>query len=423
MRDEDDGVAPPLPDGRQGRDSVDDRADGRDGGAGEDPVAPPPPPPPPAAPPPPLGGWGDDAPAGRDRPDGVRAPQGRRPPMGSGRPVGPRPPEGLRPMTLADVLDGTFRLIKDHWRAYLLAVGGVLVPLSLLSNILIAAVAPEFIAPDVATLFDPEQLEAGEPLFDSELVIAGLVAGAVGFLFTTPISWSVATTVAGAGVRGETAEPGPAIRTGLRRWPSVLAVIVLQALAYLAAAVVVGLLTASAVATVGGAGGLVVLPLLLLWIVFVAWLYTRWALSVPVAVLEQAGPLRALRRSWSLTNTRFWWLLGTLVLTLVMATIVGSIASTPLQLVALAPGLSTFLAALVVSLGSVVSGLVSTPVTVNALTLLYTDRRVRREGVDLVPGGFAGDGSPGRPGGTTGRGRPSTGADDPAGGDGPPPSW
>ena len=294
----------------------------------------------------------------------------------------------LRPMTLADVLDGMFRLIKDHWRTFLLAVGGVLVPLSLASNVVLAGVAPELIVPDIEALLDPQQIEAGGPLPGVEFIVAVVAVAAIALFFTTPISWAVCTQVAGAAIDGRSIAPGTAVKQGLRRWPALLGVFVVQGLAYLALAAVIGVVTLAFVQAVGEIGALILLPLLLAWFVLCVWLYTRWALAVPVTVLERAGPLRSLGRSWRLTAGRFWWLLGTLILVQIIAGIVGAIAGTPFQLVSLTPGIGTFFAALVVSLGSVVTGLITTPVTVNALALLYTDRRVRAEGADLIPGGY-----------------------------------
>lgn len=339
-------------------------------------------PPPPAVPPP---AWRDgrtqrDGPAWRDGGSGEDtwgAPgYGRRPDDPSGR---------YRAMTLADVLDGMFRLIKDHWRTFLLAVGAVLVPLSLLTNIVLAALAPELIVPDFAALFDPEAMAAGEPPFGTGVLVALAAVSALSFLLVTPISWSVCAVVAEEAVAGRDVDAGGAVGKGLRRFPAVLGVFLLQALAVIALVAIVAAGTFVAVQAVGNVGALVVLPLLLVWLVAAVWLYVRWSLAVPVAVIEQAGPVQSLRRSWRLTGRRFWWLLGTLLLVTIVATVVGSIAATPFQMLSLASGSATFVAAVLVSLGSVVSGLITTPVTVNALTLLYTDRRVRQEGADLLP--------------------------------------
>lgn len=333
--------------------------------------------------PPPPGGSNGPGTPGWGRGANWGDPQSTEPDYGSPK----RDPYGnVRAMTVADVLDGMFRLIKDHWRTFLLAVGGVLVPLSLLSNILLAAIAPDLIVPDFQAMFDPEQIASGEALFGAEVFVALGAVSALGFFITTPVTWAVCTRVAGEAIAGRAVSPGDSVRQGLRRYPSVLAIFLLQALAFVLLIAVVAMVTFLAVQVVGDLGALILLPLLLGLVVVVAWLYTRWSLAVPVAVIENAKPVRSLRRSWRLTSRRFWWLFGTLLLVQIIATVVGSIASTPFQLGSLAAQSAAFLAAIIVSLGAVVSGLITTPVTVNALALLYTDRRVRAEGADLLAG-------------------------------------
>lgn len=290
----------------------------------------------------------------------------------------------LRPLTLADVLDGIFRLLKDHWRAFLLAVGGVLVPLTLASSLILAAVAPNLLTPDFQALFDPEQLDAAGPLFDSGEVVGLLVSMALALFVTFPLTYAVCAKVAGDAVTTTSSDPAEAVRHGLRRWPAVLGLIVLQVVALLLALVAIGILIALTVATIGGVvGAIVAIPLIFGLITVGAWLLTRWSLAIPVAVIENSGAVTALRRSWGLTRTRFWWLFGTLLLVQIIGVIVSGIAQVPFQLAIFVPG-SAFLRTLIVSFGSVIGGLLSTPITVNALVLLYSDRRVRVEGVDLL---------------------------------------
>jgi Membrane domain of glycerophosphoryl diester phosphodiesterase len=348
-------------------------------------------------PPPPPGSWGDDG-ASETPPSYRSGPATGGDPGGPGhRTPGYRGPgnhgpgyraPGYRAMTLADVLDGMFSLIKDHWRTFLLAVGGVLVPLSLLSNIVLAAIAPELIVPDFEAILDPEAAAAGQMPFDPQVFIALGVVSLLSFLITTPFTWAVCTRVAGDAVAGGHPGAGEAVRGGLRRYPAVLGIFLVMTVFFVLLMAVVGLATALAVMAVGDVGALVLIPLLLGFVVVSVWLYIRWALAIPVAVIERVGPLRSLRRSWTLTRTRFWWLLGTLLLVQIVAVLVGGIASAPFQALSLGLQSATFAAAVVVSLGSVVSGLIATPLQVNALTLLYSDRRVRAEGADLVDDGW-----------------------------------
>jgi hypothetical protein len=122
-------------------------------------------------------------------------------------------------------------------------------------------------------------------------------------------------------------------------------------------------------------------------------LWGAWALTTPALILENLGPIRALRRSWRLAFPNFWrvWgiralavLLGGVMQSLliipfatlgtVLAVTLGSGADDPLPLVALA----------VVVLGRILGGIIAAPFLAGVLALLYVDRRMRAEGLDIV---------------------------------------
>lgn len=73
-------------------------------------------------------------------------------------------------------------------------------------------------------------------------------------------------------------------------------------------------------------GLVMLLGFLLLVLVFAVW--TKMLLLAPVAAAEAGGPLRIIRRSWSLTEGHFWKLLGFLLLmTLVLAVVTGALTA------------------------------------------------------------------------------------------------
>jgi hypothetical protein len=154
--------------------------------------------------------------------------------------------------------------------------------------------------------------------------------------------------------------------------------------------------------------------------VFAAIVGIRWSLATPVVVLERTGPAASLRRSWRLVRGSSWRVLGILLLTFVIVGVASSILQLPFSL---AGGLSSFantahratvLATIVSSIGGIIASAVTRPVTAGVTVLLYTDLRMRREGLDIAlqtaasqpaspvsgpgagPGG--GQGSPGNPG-------------------------
>lgn len=101
-----------------------------------------------------------------------------------------------------------------------------------------------------------------------------------------------------------------------------------------------------------------------------------------VCIIEEVGPITALRRSWNLTRGRFWATAGRyLLITLVFSTIAGIISGIGTGLVSLATLISwspVFLA-----LGVAVSiflSLLATPILYAFVVLMYTDERMRSEG-------------------------------------------
>jgi hypothetical protein len=62
--------------------------------------------------------------------------------------------------------------------------------------------------------------------------------------------------------------------------------------------------------TTGVAAGLLVVP--------GAWLYTRWSLAIPAIRRENLGSAAALKRSYALVRSRFWFVFATATLAFVM---------------------------------------------------------------------------------------------------------
>ena len=130
-------------------------------------------------------------------------------------------------------------------------------------------------------------------------------------------------------------------------------------------------------------------------VVFWVLLGIRLSLSLPAVVLERVPPRQAIRRSWQLSHGSFWRLLGIQLLTAIVVAVASEVLSIPfivIEVVALGAsgGLltasaSTSVAVLIVSaVGSVVTATVTRPFSAGVSVLLYADRRMRREGLDLM---------------------------------------
>jgi hypothetical protein len=98
-------------------------------------------------------------------------------------------------------------------------------------------------------------------------------------------------------------------------------------------------------------------------------------------MLEQLGPIQAMRRSWRLLRPRFWGVFGIALLAWLITAFLGNLlGGIPTAVGTIVGG--TF-AWLWIAVGSVVSSLVTAPIAAIVDTLLYFDGRIRTEGFDL----------------------------------------
>jgi len=126
-----------------------------------------------------------------------------------------------------------------------------------------------------------------------------------------------------------------------------------------------------------GMVGIVTIPV-------VIWVLVRWAVSLPALFAEGAGPMKALGRSWNLTRDNWWRTLGVVIVIFVMVGLIqGALGLLFTGIAAVVPGLSDDLrAGLVLTVATLVNALVGA-ITPIAITMLYLDLRVRKEGLDL----------------------------------------
>jgi hypothetical protein len=145
------------------------------------------------------------------------------------------------------------------------------------------------------------------------------------------------------------------------------------------------------------AGGVILLVVGTLGLLVVgAWIATMLAFVPAAIVLERLSIAAALRRSWQLVRGSFWRIFGIVLLLTVMVNVAVTIVTTPLQLVTtfatpllnpageLETDLTAFLALNIVVIGlTAVAGAIGAVLTTSAISLLYIDRRMRTEGLDL----------------------------------------
>jgi hypothetical protein len=315
----------------------------------------------------------------------------------------------LRPLGVGEILDGAVTTIRRN-------------PAPMLGLSAIVAVLTQLLGVGLGYLFlqDMADLASLSPTAGPGEVLSALAgvigASAIVVIVTwiaTVILTGILTVVVSRAVLGERPTVGEAWTAARRRLPRLLLLTVVYSLIWLApfllaTALALLLLAAGAsgevAAGIGAIVGLLAVPVAI-------WLYVRYALSGPTLMLESApsatgdsrpiGVVGALRRSAALVRGSWWRLFGILLLILLIAGIISQVISVPFALPALfideQPTDSQFLLTLIVSaVGGIVAATITAPFTAAATALLYVDRRIRREGLDIELARAAGLSIPGR---------------------------
>lgn len=294
---------------------------------------------------------------------------------GSAR-TGPLP---LHPMTVSDILDGAFRLMKANARAVLPIVAVFVVPLQV-----IAAYAQRDLfggAGILDAVSDPSVASEGALQSNGSAILGG-IAGLLNILVLPFLAGAISQVVA-ASYLGQELGAADALRATFRRSWALFAGWVIVHLLEAAGFIFFGVLLVALV--VGGAPGIGVGILAVLGVLTaLPMLVAAMALSVAVApaiVVEHLGPIAATRRSWSLMRRRFWAVLGTALLAGLIASILG-------QVLGFIPSIAGLLIGtdggwVLLAIGAILTALVTQPIVAIVATLQYFDARIRFEGFDL----------------------------------------
>lgn len=267
--------------------------------------------------------------------------------------IGDVPVLGLRPMTVADILDGGFGVLKARPRRILGLTALFVVPAQLLIAYLQRDAAGGLGLSDFWTS-DPTILNESSDTVSTGEVVAFALAIVIPALALVCVAAAIAHLVSAWSV-GRDPDGRELLGVVGRRWWPLLASFVLVKLA-------------EAVGLLGCYVGIVfVMPL--------------WVSVAPVIAVEGLGPVDAMRRSARLTGQRYWPVLGIALLMGLVSTLVGQ------ALTALPQGLAAWIGYdsgwPLLALGGIIEGVIMTPFVAAATVLLYLDLRVRSEGLDI----------------------------------------
>lgn len=339
------------------------------------------PPPGPATPVPPPAAPAPAAPAWTHQP-------------GWGAPVATAPKPGvvpLRPLGLGEVLDGAVALVRGYPRAALGVSAVVALVTTLVQLLLLFTVLRPLFDLDTTTL------EAGDTdaLVD---VLGGVGAGLSISTVVSSVAGAVMTgflsAIAGSAVLGQPMSLGQVWHRVRGALPRLVGAAALYGVAVFGPFVLAGVLTALAAAASGGLGVLVGVVLLPLSAVLGVVLYVRFALACSALVLEDAPLLTAFRRSNVLARRSFWRIVGILLLTFIISSFVAQVVQVPFLFLGDADAFSSLTspsaeapgtgALVMTTLGAGLASALITPFTAGVRALLYVDRRMRAEGLDVA---------------------------------------
>ena len=366
-----------------------------------------PPPGAPGVPPPGYGGYG---------PPGGYPPYGGGPGYGYGYGRPPAPEPGivpLRPLMLGDILDGAFTAIRWNPKtilgssAIVAAASGVLV--TLVTLVLRNDVFTNVVYPSSDTTMTAGQTGTYIGLVSATLGVSSAITIVARTLLT-----GILTVAIGQGVLGWKETLGSAwqaCRSGFWRLVGTLLLKYLLLIGGLILAIGVmagiGVLIAL-VAHLAGVGVLIGVIGGITAVVFFVIMTIRWALAIPITMLERTRPLASLGRSWRLVKGSSWRILGISLLTSIIVGIAGAIIEVPFGLAgggtsvftaAAQHGAPSVTASIISAIGGIIAQTITSPLTAGVSVLLYADLRMRREGLDIALQAAAASPA-GQPGGT-----------------------
>lgn len=257
-----------------------------------------------------------------------------------------------RDRSLGELLDEAFGLYRRHLLLFVLLAAGVVVPVDLIvSGIGLGQLTSGYdSSPDVGTQ---------------------LVPAVVSALVTVPLITAMNVRAVVAIADGHPPSPGQAAREGLDLFTPVLVAVLLAS-----AGIMLGILA-------------LIVPGIILAV--------HWSVVAQVVTVEgERGPA-ALRRSWDLVRGDAWWVLGVLLVTNIIASLLAGIVTLPA-----AAGAESADSALIMLLATMVAEIFTLSFLAIAMTLLFFTLRARKAGIAReVPAPWS------SPAGPSGEDRPS----------------
>lgn len=282
----------------------------------------------------------------------------------------------LRPLSFGEILDGAFTLYRRNFVTFavtaLLPTAAMIIAMLVLGGGFLAAMASG----------DPTAMMGAA---FGALMVVGLIV-----MLAALVMWGGLTHEASQSYTGQPISLADGLRAGLRSALPLLGAFVVGGIAAMVGVLVlafVGGILMAVLAPMGGAAAALggVLMFVFIFGAYLAVFGLLFAVA-PAVIVERAGPLEALERSFTLARGALLRVIGLLVVTLVITylpmaavlAVTGGFAqfTNPGAM----PSGTQFITQQVLSMGV---GVLTTPFMVAVIVLLYFDRRVRTEALDV----------------------------------------
>ena len=261
--------------------------------------------------------------------------------------MAPALPVPLAPMTLSDLLDGAFRVLKLRPRTVLGIAATILVPVFMVAAFLQRDATSGYTFGSGFSTTEVLARSGGSVL---ATYAAALLVSASLFFLGGALAKLVSAWYAGGDLTA-----GEALRAAFRRTPALFG----------AFAVLLPLKVVSAALCYVG-----LIPCV-----------TLFSLTAPAIVVEDLGPIAGAKRSWQLVARRFWPCVGIVVVATIGSSLLTTVLTVLPTLLALALGDPARWIVLGVARTAVALVIITTLMSVSVL--LYLDLRIRTEGLDL----------------------------------------
>ena len=287
----------------------------------------------------------------------------------------------LRPLSLSDIFNGAAVYIRANPKATLGLTAVIVVTTQVIT--LIAAAGPLAAASRLRTA-PPDELTGGDvAAWTLSAALTGLVGWLAGILLT-----GMLTVVVGRAVFGATIGAGETWAKIRGRLPALIGLVALESAGLILLAGLVGLIV-GAIAVAGNAAAAIVigLPLMLMSIATVVYLYTVLSFAPVLIVLERLPVIDAITRSFALVRNSFWRVLGIRVLAWVVVVLIAGAVAAPFNFLGHllgGPSGPELIGVTVGAVGAAIGRIITAPFSAGVVVLLYTDRRIRAEAFDLV---------------------------------------